>query len=127
MGARWSLDLLPAAARLQQAEAQLEEVRAQERLALGGIAVQVESAYAGAAEAKQRLEAWSHAEKRAKTWVSIIQDAIDLGTRDERALMEPLRYFINAKVNHARALMDYSLALSELAKTTGWDNAAPPE
>ena len=43
IGARWNLDLLPAQARVQQAEAQLEETRAMERYALGGIAVEVEA------------------------------------------------------------------------------------
>jgi multidrug efflux system outer membrane protein len=51
-GARWSLDLLPQAARTQQAEAQLEETRALERLALGNAELEVEKAYADALEAK---------------------------------------------------------------------------
>jgi outer membrane protein TolC len=126
-GIDWPLDFLPKQARIQQAEAQLEEARALERLALGGIAVEVESAYATALEAKNREETWDRAEHRAKKWIANVQDAIDLGTKDERHLLEPLRAWIYARAFHAQALMDYNLALSDLARVTGWDAAAPPE
>jgi outer membrane protein TolC len=124
-GVDWALDLLPKNARLNLAESQLEEARAWERHALGGIGVEVENAYASAVEAKTREENWERAEHRAKRWISSVQDAIDLGTKDERLLVEPLRSYIFARANHAQALMDYNVALSELARVTGWDATAP--
>lgn len=125
LGARWNLDLLPAQARVRQAEAQLEETRAMERYALGGIAVEVEAAYASAVEAERREDAWARAEKRSKQWITTVQDRIDLGTLDEKALTEPLRAYVNAHMNHNQALMDINVALSELARVTGWDAVAP--
>jgi outer membrane protein, multidrug efflux system len=124
-GMEWPLDFLPKQARISQAESQLEEARAMERMALGGIAVEVENAYATAVEAKTREENWDRAEHRAKRWISNVQDAIDLGTKDERFLMEPLRTFVFARAIHAQALMDYHVALAELARVTGWDDIAP--
>ncbi|HEX3772078.1 MAG TPA: TolC family protein [Polyangiaceae bacterium] len=126
-GFRWSLDLLPQAARLDQAESQLEETRALERLALGGAAVEVEKAYADAVEAKTREEAWDRAEHLAKAWISTTQDQIDLGTWDERALLEPLRSYANARGQHLFSLMDLNVAMSSLALASGWDSAAPTE
>ena len=125
-GMEWPLDFLPKQARISAAESQLEEARALERLALGGTAVEVESAYATAVEAKTREENWERAEHRAKRWISSVQDAIDLGTKDERFLIEPLRAYVFARALHAQALMDYYIALSELARVTGWDAIAPP-
>jgi multidrug efflux system outer membrane protein len=125
LGLRWSLDILPNAARVAQAEAQLEETRALERLALGGLAVEVEGAYATVVEAKGREEAWDRAEHKSKEWVATVQDAIDLGTQDERALNEALRNYVSSRVNHLFALMDYNIALSQLALASGWDSAAP--
>jgi outer membrane protein, multidrug efflux system len=125
LGLRWGLDLLPQAARTEQAESQLEETRALERLALGNAMLEVEKAYADAAEAKGREEAWDKAEHIAKEWISIVQDNIDLGTSDERALLEPLRAYGNARGQHLYALMDYNVTLSNLALTSGWDSAAP--
>lgn len=125
-GVEWGLDFLPKNARVQAAESQLEEVRALERYALGGVAVEVENAYGTAVEAKTREENWDRAEHRAKRWASSVQDAIDLGTKDERSIVEPLRSYVFARANHVQALMEFNLALSELARITGWDAAAPP-
>ena len=124
-GARWSLDVLPNAARVAQAESQLEETRAFERLALGGAMVEVENAYGTAVEAKTREEAWDRAERKSKQWISTVQDNIDLGSMDERALLEPLRAWGNARLNHLQALMDLNVAVSDLARVSGWDSAAP--
>lgn len=124
-GVEWGLDLLPKQARIGYAESQLEEARSMERHALGGVAVEVENAYAAAAEAKIREATWDRAEHRAKTWILSVQDAIDLGTKDERYLLEPLRSYVFARANHVVALMDTNLTLSELARVTGWDAAAP--
>jgi multidrug efflux system outer membrane protein len=124
-GLRWSLDLLPQAARTQEAEAQLEETRSLERLALGNAMYEVEKAYADAVEAKAREETWDKAEHETKEWISIAQDHIELGTWDEKTLMEPLRAYGNARVQHLYALMDYNIAMSSLALASGWDSAAP--
>ncbi len=124
-GIEWGLDLLPKNARVNAAESLLEEARALERYALGGVAVEVENAYGGASEAKAREENWERAEHRAKRWISSVQDAIDLGTKDERYIIEPLRAYVFARANHVQALMDFNVALSELARVTGWEAAAP--
>jgi outer membrane protein TolC len=124
-GVRWNLDVLPNAARVAQAEAQLEETRALERYALGGAMVEVENAHGVAVEAKLREEAWGRAEQKAKTWIATVQDSVDLGTQDERSLLEPLRLYANARLQHLTALMDLNVAMSELARVSGWDNAAP--
>jgi outer membrane protein TolC len=124
-GLRWSLDLLPQVARTRQAESQLEETRALERLALGNAMFEVERAYADAVEAKGREEAWDKAEHLAKEWISTVEDHIDLGTWDEKSLLEPLRSYGNARVQHLTALMDYNIAMSNLALVSGWDSAAP--
>lgn len=124
-GVEWGLDLLPKHARVMQAESELEEARALERLALGGVAVEVENAYAAVVEAKTREENYERAEHRSKRWISVTQDAIDLGTKDERFLIEPLRAFVFARASHAQALMDLHVTMSELARVSGWDAIAP--
>jgi multidrug efflux system outer membrane protein len=124
-GVRWSLDLLPQAARTQQAEAQLEETRALERLALGNAELEVEKAYADAVEAKGREEAWDKAEHLTKQWITTVQDHIDLGTMRELDLNWPLRGYLNARVQHLTALMDLNVAMSNLAMVSGWDSSAP--
>jgi outer membrane protein TolC len=125
LGLRWSLDLLPQAARMQQAESQLEEARALERLAFSNAAYEVEKAYADVVEAKGREEAWDKAEHIAKQWISTVQDSVDIGSSDERTLLDPLRVYGNARVQHLSALMDCNVAMSSLALASGWDATAP--
>jgi outer membrane protein TolC len=125
LGLRWNLDLLGQSARIAQAESVLEETRALQRLAEGGAMVEVENAYGVALEAKIREEAWSRAEHKAKQWISTVQDNIDLGTMDERHVLEPLRIYGNARVQRLTALMDLNVAMSNLALASGWDTAAP--
>ncbi|WP_394829850.1 TolC family protein [Pendulispora albinea] len=125
LGARWSLDILPGQARVAGAEAALEEARALERNSLGGIAVEVENAYGVMLDARRREQMWAKAEHKAKGWISSVQDAIDLGTKDEKQLTEPLRVFVDSRLSHMTATMDYNLALADLARVSGWDAAAP--
>jgi hypothetical protein len=54
-----------------------------------------------------------------------VQDHIDLGTWNETSLNCPLRSYLNARVQHLQALMDYNVAMSNLAMVSGWDSAAP--
>ncbi len=125
LGIKWTMDVLPGIARVAEAEAQLSETRALERLALGGLGVEVERDYAAVVEAKNREEAWDRAEHKAREWLVTVQDAIDLGTQDERALNEPLRVYVNARISHLLALWDYNVTMSQLALSSGWDSAAP--
>jgi outer membrane protein TolC len=121
----WKLDFLPAAARVRFAEAQLEEVHAQERLSLGGVGAEVETAYQEVLDWKRRLEAFRLAVKRAKRWLILVQENIDVGTMDEKDLLDPARQWSIQRFNMLNALMELNMAMSRLAKTTGWDAIAP--
>ena len=125
-GLQWSLDLLTKNARVHQAQSNLDEARALQRLALGGGAAEVEVAYAAAVEASAREESWNRAFHRAKGWLVAVKDAIELGTKEESALVEPLRLMVLARANQLQALMDTNMTRAELARLTGWEDAAPP-
>jgi outer membrane protein TolC len=122
---QWNLDLLPASARLDQARAQLEETRAIERMALGGVGVEVETAYAEVISATRREEAYGRAEGIAKKWLIGVQQGIDLGTEEEKALTDPAKEYAQQRFNHLNAIMDLNVAMSKLALVTGWDAIAP--
>ncbi|MFI5298428.1 MAG: TolC family protein [Polyangiales bacterium] len=116
---RWNLDLMAGGARVQFAEAQLQEMKDQETYALGGVGVEVESAYATAKDASAREKSYGEAEHLAKRWVAAISTAIELGTREERELIEPLRAFLTNRFAHLQAIMDLDVAISSLTVATG--------
>ncbi len=118
---RWKLDFLPQAARVAQAQAQLEEVRATERFALGGVAVEVEHAYIEAQDAQKRLAAHTRALKLAKQWLIKVQQGIDVGTFEEEDIADPAKEYALKRFNQLSAIFDYNVALAKLAQATGWD------
>lgn len=122
---QWKLDFLPQAARIRFAEAQLDEVRQLQRLALGGVAAEVEAAYAEVVDWQARADAYGKANSTAKKWLITVQQGIDLGTVPDKELLEPAKAFATNKFNMLNATMELDMAMSKLARATGWDTIAP--
>ncbi len=122
---QWKLDFPAQAARLRFAEAQLEEVRSQQRFALGGVGAEVEVAYAEVVDWKKRVEAYNRAVKTAKRWMVMVQEGIDIGTLAQKDLLEPAKAYATNKFSQLNAVMELDMAMSRLAKATGWDAIAP--
>lgn len=121
---RWNLDLLPAAARVRAAEAQLAEMRDTEKFALGGVGVEVENAYGIAKDAATREKFYGQAEALAKKWVATISAAIAIGTREDKDVIDPLRSYLTNRYNHLQAIMDLDVAVSSLSLATGDESFA---
>src|SRR5207244_1144667 len=107
------------------AEAQLDEVTAQERFALGGVGVEVESAYAEVVDWMKRVGAYKKAVGYARQWIIKVQQGIDVGTIEDKELLEPAKAYALQRFNYLNALMELDMAMSRLAKATGWDAIAP--
>jgi outer membrane protein TolC len=122
----WKLDFLPQSARVAQAEAQLEELRATERFALGGVGVEVETAFEEAREAKARLDAYGAATQFAKRWLIKVQQGIDVGTMDDEDIVDPAKEYALKRFSQMSATFDYNVAFAKLAQVTGWQAVAPP-
>jgi outer membrane protein TolC len=122
---QWKLDFLPQAARIRFAEAQLEEVRSLQRLALGGVGAEVEVAYAEVVDWQKRLGAYTRAVSTAKKWLITVTQGIDVGTVEDKELLEPAKAYATNKFSMLNATMELDLAMSRLAKATGWDAIAP--
>jgi outer membrane protein TolC len=122
---QWKLDFVPGAARIRQAEAQLDEVRAQQRLALGGVGAEVEVAYAEVVDWQKRTEVYARAVKTAKKWLVTVQQGIEVGAVAEKELLEPAKAYATNKFNQMNAVMELDMAMARLAKATGWDSIAP--
>lgn len=119
---RYKLDFMPTSARVAQAKAQLEELRATERYALGGVAVEVETAYREAEDAERRLTAYSEAASYAKKWLILVQQGIDVGTSDEEDIIDPAKEWALKRFAVMSATFDYNVALGKLSQATGWES-----
>jgi outer membrane protein TolC len=121
---KYKIDFLPQYARVSQAAGQLEEMRATERYALGGVGVEVETAFREAEDAARRLDAYSRAAGFAKQWLIQVQQGIDVGTFDDEDIVDPAREFALKRFSQMSATFDYNIALARLAQVTGWDAVA---
>lgn len=121
---RWKLDLLSNHARVMQAEAQLEEMRATETFALGGVAVEVEQAFNVAQQARNRLDAYKRAASYAKRWLISVRQGIDVGTFDDEDIVEPAKEWALKRFSQMDATYRYNMAMAQLALATGWDAIA---
>jgi outer membrane protein TolC len=122
---QWKLDFLPQSARIRFAQAELDEIRAQQRFALGGVGAEIEQAYAEVVDWKKRVDIYERAVKTAKKWLVTVQQGIDVGTTPEKDLLEPAKAYALNRFNHLNAIMELDMAMSRLAKATGWDAIAP--
>jgi len=120
---RYKLDFLPQAARVDQAAAQLREMEATERYALGGVGQQVEEAYTEVESARAKLDATSRAARYAQQWLIKVQQGIEVGTLDEEDLVLPAREFALQRFAQMSATFDFNMAYAKLTQATGWDSA----
>ncbi|MBW2458351.1 MAG: TolC family protein, partial [Deltaproteobacteria bacterium] len=122
---QWRLDFAPAVARIAYAQAQLQEVMALDRKALGGVAAEVEGAYAEVVDWQKRLAAYRKAEGYSRKWFVTVQQGIDIGTMEDDELLDPAKRYAEHRYNVLKATMEYNMAMAKLAKATGWDAIAP--
>ena len=122
---QWKLDFLPGAARIRFAEAQLDEVRSQQRFALGGVGAEVEVAYNEVLDWQRRCTIYEKAVKASKRWVVMVQQGIDFGTTPDKDIIDAAKSYATNRYNLLNATMELDLAMSKLALATGWDAIAP--
>ena len=121
IGMQWTLDFLPASARIRQAEAQAAEIRHTLRYAASGLLVEVENAYASVIEAKKRVDTYGQASKLARKWMVTVSQGLDLGTYSERDMVEPAKQYALQRYSYFEALYEYNMAIANLAVATGFD------
>jgi outer membrane protein TolC len=121
----WKMDFFAQSARIRYAQAQLEEVRSLERFALGGTGAEVETAYAEVVDWQKRVDAYAKAASSAKKWMIAVQQGIDIGTREDKEVMDPAKSYSSNRFAWMNATMELDMALCRLAKATGWDAIAP--
>ncbi len=118
------LDFGVRGARYMQADAEARVAEERRRQALGGIAVEVASAYANYDEARTRESKLSHAEKVARGWYVIVGHNMSQGltvSTDARELTDAARTYFDFRIRHLQAIMDTNLTLAWLKRTTGME------
>jgi outer membrane protein TolC len=122
---QWNLDFVPQAARLDQAEADLAEMHAIARLADEGVATEIRLAHAEVVDWQKRVDAYKESVKFAKKWLIYVQQGIDVGTIEDKELLDPAKAYALGRFSVMNATMELDLAWAKLARASGWDALAP--
>ncbi len=132
---RWNFDPIVNRFRVRRLTEELLMTEAQERLALGGIALEVTDAY-GLAQEKQRVEAARGEQERlGYGWFTEAFQQFQSGALEVSSLLTPLRAYLTAQAQHVQAINELNTSLAMLAMVTGQadvegapdrDCAAPP-
>ncbi|HZS38721.1 MAG TPA: TolC family protein, partial [Polyangia bacterium] len=113
------LDFAMRLARLDQARADERAMEWRRKQALGGIAWEIEGAYANLEEARRRFELTRHAEKVARGWYNVMNSQISGTPQDTRDLSEAARNYFELRIRHLQSIMDVNVALAALHRATG--------
>jgi multidrug efflux system outer membrane protein len=126
---RWNADPLANFFRVRRVREELAMTEAQQRLALGGIALEVGEVHGRAVDAKERERLWGLAEREGYEWFTSVFQEYQAGTGDVTAIIAPLRQYLQARANHLQAVSDLNSALAQLAQVTGREemDGAPAE
>jgi outer membrane protein TolC len=118
---RWNLEPVTNMFRVRRLSEELAMTEAQQRLALGGIAMEVTEAYERARDAAEREDAWGESEVAAEEWLSAVLLEYQSGSGELQQVISPLRQFLTTRFSHIQAMYDLNLAVQGLSVTTGHD------
>ncbi len=121
---QWPLDFVPGAYRIGKAKADLFRLEAQEEMATGGIAVEVELAYRDLVEAKDRMKVLDNGKKLGKGWIIAQSQAFDAGLTEMKDFVDALTTYFEMYLLYYQAVYDYNVALAKLRLVSGTENIA---
>lgn len=116
---RWELGIGERVARLRAARADVEQAGALRRLALGGVAYQVEEAFAQALEETHTHEVRSRAREIARDWLAGVRERFARGDADGEELSDAFGMWLSQEQACLRALARLHQRHAELARASG--------
>lgn len=119
---RGTFDIPVKDAQLEQARAELDKLRAQEKQIHAGIRLEVTKVHGELVSAWTRAKAYNEAEKNARRWVTAAFAAFDLGTGETRDLVDAFTAYAQASGDKSKSWFDVRMGMASLDRVTG----APP-
>jgi multidrug efflux system outer membrane protein len=123
--ARYTFDIPVKQAQLDQSRAELDKLKAQQRLLLSAIRLEVTQVHGALVAARERAQAFSQAERDARRWTTAALSAFELGTGGTRDLIEAFTAFAQASGDRAQSWHDFQVARAQLDRVLGRAPSAP--
>ncbi len=119
IGLRQKLNFFQTKAKVEQAEAQRNEVEHQRRAAEQLILFEVENAYRNLAIAESALESQNEALRISREWLQLESINFDLDLGDTENLVKAVRANLELQAEAQQAVQQYNVAVLRLLNTTG--------
>lgn len=116
---RGTFDIPIKDAQLEQARAELDKLRAQEKQIRAGIRLEVSKVHGELVAAWSRARSFGEAERSARRWVTAAFTAFDLGTGDTRDLVDAFTAYAQASGDKGKSWHDVRVGMAALARVTG--------
>jgi outer membrane protein TolC len=120
---RGTFDIPMKNAQADQARAELDKLKAQQRLLQSGIRLEVTKVHGELLAALERARAFTEAEKNARRWATAAYAAFDLGTGDTRELVDAFTALAQTSAEKAKGWHDVRVGIAALDRVTG----TPPQ
>lgn len=117
--ARWNLDLWGTNLRVRRRRAELQQTRAQRRLALSGMELEVREAFERLRDAQRREEAYEEGERATRRWFIAALQAYQVGTLEPKQLIDAVTAYFTNRFNHLQSVHDFNVAAARLDKASG--------
>jgi outer membrane protein TolC len=117
--ARSTFDFPVKQAVLDQSRAELDKLKAQQRLIRAAIRLEVTKVHGDLVAALERAHALTGAERDARRWATAAMAAFELGTTGTRDVVEAFTAFAQSSADRAQSWHDFQVAQAELARVTG--------
>lgn len=122
---RGTFDIPMKNAQLDQARAELDKLKAQQRLLQSAIRLEVTKVHGELVTALDKAQALTEAERNARRWATAAYAAFDLGTGDTRELVDAFSALAQASADKAKSWYDVRVGIAALRRVTGTAPARP--
>ncbi len=119
LGIQFDLNFGQTEARVEQAQAELNEVQHQQTAAQQLVQFEVEEAYRNLLVAKAAVESRDRATTISGEWLRTEQIDFDLGFGDTENLVKAVRASLEAEARYVEAVKQYNVAVLKLLRATG--------
>jgi outer membrane protein TolC len=119
LGVEWDLSLLQTGARIDQARATLETLRARARSAESGMALEIRRAYGDVEKAREVIRTAEAGRKAGRGLLVLTVANFDLGIGEAEELFKGVGTYTETSADYFRAVHDYNVAVATLSQVVG--------
>ncbi len=119
IGIKYDLDWALTKAKVQAANATLQQVNALKQLAITGIPLQIKKAHSDTLRFKQQIKLSKQARRSASKWVAFAGAAYSSGTGEVKDVLEGMVAMLTAKRDYYQSILDFHIAHAELHYAIG--------